>query len=154
MKTWQGFIIVLVLVVAAVWPSQAQQTPVASPGEAPVTVEYYYRVKWGELDEFVRLYYKNHQPLLDEMKKLGYVRSTRMHAPFTHMAGGTRWDLRVTIVYRDAKAALADPEMAAKWMDAQHRIYKDSELFSAEERTRFRLLEDHWDVVVNDWTSE
>jgi hypothetical protein len=36
-----------------------------TPAE-PVTVEHYYRIKWGSAGEFKRLYKLNHQPLLDE----------------------------------------------------------------------------------------
>ena len=48
--------------------------------------------------EFKRLYEKNHAPLLREMQKAGFIRSMRVDEPFTHLAGGPRWDLRVTIV--------------------------------------------------------
>ena len=68
--------------------------------------------------------------------------------PFTHLAGGVRWDLRVTITYRNADDALAGPGMMKGWENAWGRLYKDWEKFSAEETRRFSLVEDHWDVVV------
>lgn len=129
--------------------AQAQDAAaVAQP--VPVTVEYYYRIKWGSAEEFSRLYDRNHAPLLEEMKKLGFIRSIRVQVPYTHMAGGTRWDMRVTIVFRDATAAISDPEWDRQWSAAKARLYPDSQGFDAEERARFSLLEDHWDVVVND----
>ncbi len=127
---------------AQIAPSQA--------GPVPVTVEYYYRIKWGNAAEFLKLYDKNHAPLLEEMKKLGFIQSIRVQEPFTHMAGGPRWDLRVTIVFRDATAAVSDPEWDNQWAAAKDRLYKDRELFDSEEKTRFGLLEDHWDIIVNE----
>ncbi len=35
--------------------------------------------------------------------------------PFTNLAGGVRWDLRVTITYRNADDALAGPGMTKGW---------------------------------------
>lgn len=64
------------------------------------------------------------------------------------MAGGVRWDMRVTIVFRDASAAINDPAWTALWEKATRRLYKDKKKFDQEEARRFSLLEDHWDVVV------
>lgn len=118
--------------------------------QVPVTIESYYRIKWGSVSEFKRLYAKNHAPLLEEMKKHGFVRNIRVEEPATHMAGGPRWDLRVAIVYRDAAAAVSDPEWERLWEDAITRLYNDRKQFDAEENLRFSLLEEHWDVLVNE----
>lgn len=147
MKLWPRICVVALLVFGS--HAQAQGTP-AADRDVPVTVEYYYRIKWGGSKEFLRLYDKNHAPLLEEMKKLGFIRSIRVQEPFTHMAGGPRWDLRVTIVFRDATAAVSDPEWDRQWAAAKERIYRDSMLFDSEERVRFSLLDEHWDVIVND----
>lgn len=112
------------------------------------TVEYYYRIKWGSAGEFVDLYQKNHAPLLEEAKKAGFIVSIKTEYPFTHMAGGVRWDMRVRVVYRDAAAAVNDPALEALWDEATKRLYKDKKKFDAEEKRRFSLLEDHWDVIV------
>jgi hypothetical protein len=116
----------------------------------PVTIEYYYRIRWGAGEEFLRLYRKNHAPLLEEMKTRGFIRSVRVDEPLTHLAGGPRWDLRVTIVFRDAAAAISDPEWDQQWAAAKERLYGDRTLFDAEEKARFDLLEEHWDVVVGE----
>ena len=127
----------------------AAQPPAAEAPAGRVTVEYYYRIKWGGTGEFKRLYERNHAPLLREMQKGGYIVSTRTDEPFTHMAGGVRWDLRVTIVYRDGASALfADPAMQKAWQEAEKRLYPDSKKFGEEETRRFSLLEEHWDVVL------
>jgi hypothetical protein len=130
-------------------PASAQSAA-ASAALVPVTVEYYYRIKWGQVVEFKRLYEKNHAPLLREMQKAGFVRSMRTDEPFTHLAGGPRWDLRVTIVFRDATAAISDPEWERLWEAARARLYRDKVAFEAEEDRRFTLLEEHWDVIVNE----
>ncbi len=42
--------------------SYAQSAPAAS--DKPFVVEYYYKTKWGHADEFLKLFKKNHYPLL------------------------------------------------------------------------------------------
>lgn len=127
---------------------QAAKAPVAVAPDQSVTFEYYYRIRWGSELEFIRLYEKNHAPLLEEMRKAGFIRSMKVEQPFTHMAGGERWDLRVTIVFRDAQAAIGDPEWDRLWAAATKRLYPDEKTFDAEETLRFTLLEEHWDVIV------
>ena len=134
------------VMVCALTPVFAQ--PAAVPSE-PVTVEHYYRIKWGSADEFRRLYKANHEPLLKEMQKAGLITALRTDVPFTHMAGGQRWDLRVTITYRDAPAAIVVGGEFDKAMDrARARLYPDSKKLDADEAKRFALLDEHWDVVV------
>ena len=36
------------------------------------------------------------------------------------------------------------------WGAAQARLYPDKAAFDAEEDRRFALLEEHWDVIVNE----
>jgi len=50
----------------------------------------------------------------------------------------------VTITYRDW-ATLESHDDA----DIKLRLYPDQELFRAEERRRFELLEAHWDVPLS-----
>ncbi|MHA4839358.1 hypothetical protein [Sphingopyxis sp. MSC1_008] len=130
-------------------PSAAAPASVAAKA-TPVTIEYYYRIRWGGMDEFRALYAKNHQPILDEMKRLGFITRIETTTPFTHMAGGTRWDLRVTITYRGAEDAVGDAtgyDAAAEKVGA--RLFPDLATFKAEEAKRFALVEEHWDVIVN-----
>ena len=151
MRRW---ILPLLLFVCAAAPAQETEAPAAAPsvGPAPVTVEYYYRLKWGSLDEFKALYARNHAPLLEAMAREGFVSTIVMEEPFTHLAGGERWDLRVTVTYRDADSALSGPAMEAAWDQAWSRIYgkddPEGERFRAEEAQRFAMVEEHWDVVV------
>jgi hypothetical protein len=132
-------------------PSAASPVPEAPAfAPQPVKVEYYYRIKWGSMAEFDRLYEKNHAPLLRELQKQGFILSIVNEAPFTHMAGGARWDLRVTIVYRDADAAVGrGGPFDAAYGAAMKTLWPDSKTHAREEAQRFALIEEHWDVIVN-----
>lgn len=137
-------------VLAASLPSvvRAQAAPVAGSAGS-VTGEYYYRIQWGSAGEFKRLYALNHAPLLREMQSQGFITSVKTEEPFTHMAGGERWDLRVTITYRDAASAILVGGAFDKAFEAaKARLYPDKKKFDAEEARRFSLLEEHWDVFV------
>ena len=123
---------------------------VPQPARAePVTTEYYYKIKWGSFDEFMELYKRNHQPILDELKRQGFITAMRIDTPLTHLAGTVRWDLRVTIVTKDEASAVgvtgpyADASTAAA-----KKLFPDKARFDAEERRRFSLLDEHWDVIV------
>ena len=131
----------LLTVLAA--PAGAQAT-----ARTPATVEYYYRIRWGSAGEFKRLYAKNHAPILEAMRQEGFITDIRVDEPVTHLAGGQRWDLRVTLVFRDGNAAIADPAYEKAAAAARARLYPDTATFRTEEAARFALLEEHWDVVV------
>lgn len=135
-------------------PTAMAQDPsqvAARPKDVPAKIESYYRVKWGSLPEFIALYERNQKPLLEEMRKAGFILSMKTEYPFTHMAGGPRWDVRVAITYRDGAAAINDPAWVSSWAAARKRLFKDAAGLDAEEARRFSLLEDHWDVVVSDY---
>lgn len=122
----------------------------APPGRAasaePFTVEYYYRVRWGHQAEFLRLFRKNHLPVLERQVQMGLMTSFSAVEPFYHAGDTMRWDYRVTIVYPNAAVAHA-PDPAA---DPAFRraLFPDTATFEAEERRRFEILEAHWDVPV------
>ena len=103
----------------------------------------------GSAGEFKRLYKLNHEPILEELRKQGFITAIRTEEPFTHMAGNQRWDLRVTITYHDPSAAVVVGGAFDKASDAvKARLYPDQKKFEAEEARRFSLLEEHWDVIV------
>lgn len=132
--------------------STAQATAPAATGQ--VTSEHYYRIRWGSAAEFKRLYERNHAPLLREMQRQGFIVAMRVEEPFTHLSGGARWDLRVTITFRDAASAvLVGGPFDQAFEAASRRIYPDRTAFDAEEARRFSLLEEHWDVIVTPVTS-
>lgn len=129
-------------------PARAQTPAAAAPAaKKPVTIEYYYRIKWGQHAAFRKLYDRNHAPVLKEMQRLGWLKTMRMDEPVTHMAGGPRWDLRVTLTYRDAEAAVGDGYSQAAEA-AMTRLYPDEAKHIREEAERMAMLDEHWDVVV------
>ena len=130
-------------------PNSAQAQEAVAATSAPVTVEGYYRIKWGSEGEFVELYEKNHRPILEEAKARGIITDLRIDVPFTHMAGEERWDLRVTMTYRSASAALVtDPELVAVFDELVAKLKAANPDFDKEEANRFSLLDEHWDVIV------
>ena len=144
----------LLLAAAPAWAVQPPASSAASrPASAPVTVESYYRIRWGSFWDFMAIYQEHHAPILAEMRRRGFVTAIRTETPVTHMAGDQRWDLRVTITYRDGNAALgADGgayERAVR--EASTRLFPDNAAHLAAETRRFAMLEEHWDVVVGEY---
>lgn len=83
------------------------------------------------------------------MRKQGLINSIKTDDPFTHMAGNQRWDLRVTITYRDAASAAVVSGAFDKAFDiAKAQLYPDKNKLEARKAQRFSLLEEHWDVIV------
>ena len=115
-----------------------------SPPDA-VSVAYYYRVRWGAIDEFIELFERNHWPMLREQLEAGRFLDVRAATPRFHGDGRADWNFLVTITYRDwaALEVHSEAEIAA-------RLFPDQERYRAEERRRFELLEAHWDVPLAD----
>lgn len=121
--------------------SVAQAPPAGST--EPFVVEYYYKVRWGHADEFIRLFKKNHFPVLRRQIELGHAQQVTAEAPRFHGTEDGRWDYRVTIVWKNA-AAPHEP-----FPDAElKRLFPDQETFRREEQQRFEILLAHWDLPV------
>src|SRR3989454_7793528 len=58
----------------------AAQAPPAGASE-PFVVEYYYKTRWGFADEFIRLFKKNHFPVLKREIELGHIQRVTAEAP-------------------------------------------------------------------------
>ena len=124
--------------------AQAPTAQAASRSER--TVWYFYRVKWGFQDEFVRLFRKNHYPVLKEEMKSGRIKDVRTFVPTYHGDGRADWTFAVVITYRDA-AAMTGPSNDAEIIK---RLYPDAAAFAREEQRRFEILDAHWDVPLNE----
>jgi hypothetical protein len=111
----------------------------------PVTVQYFYRVRWGFLDEFVELFERNHWPILREQLAAGRFLDVRAYVPRFHGDGRADWNFLVTITYRDwaAMEEHSDRQIA-------ERLYPDRERFTQEEHRRFEILDAHWDVPLEE----
>jgi hypothetical protein len=112
----------------------------------PYAVEYYYKARWGHADEFIRLFRKNHYPLLARQLESGRLLRVSAVKPRLHGTEEGRWDYRVTIVYKNAQVA-ADPSGE----EALARLlFPDQETFKREEQRRFEILLAHWDLPISD----
>ncbi len=122
--------------------ASAQNPPRA---EQPYIVEYYYQTRWGYADEFIRLFRKNHYPVLKREIESGRIVSVTATAPRFHGTEDRRWDYRVTIAFRNAQVASEpDPNAAA----VLRQLFPDQETFRREEQRRFEILVAHWDVPI------
>jgi len=113
-------------------------------GDQTFTIENYYRVKWGYAEEFLDLYKRNHYPLLKKAIEKGDLVSITVEKPRQHSAEESRWDFRVTLVFRNIQAAF-DPNLTEPYKQA---LYPDLEKLRREEQHRFEILLAHWDVEV------
>lgn len=120
-----------------------ERRPAASGIQQQFVVEYYYQVRWGFADEFIRLFRKNHFPVLQKQVESGRLVSVTAVAPRYHATEDRRWDYRVTIVFRNAQVASEpDPNLEA----IVKQLYPDQATFRQEEQRRFEVLLAHWDV--------
>jgi hypothetical protein len=108
-----------------------------------VTVQYFYKIRWGFQDEWVELFERNHWPLLRAQLELGRLLDVRAYTPRFHGDGRQDWTFEVTITYRDwaAMEEHTDPDIV-------QRLYPDADKLQREEQRRFELVEAHWDVVL------
>ena len=120
-------------------PVKAQQT-----NDDAFTIENYYKVKWGYADEFIKLWKINHYPLLKKAAEKGDIISVIAEKPKLHSGEDTRWDFKVTIVFKNLNAAF-DPNLTEPYKKI---IYPDLEKLKSEEQHRFELLLSHWDIAI------
>lgn len=132
---------VLTLVVSSL--AVSARTPQATT-EEPFVAEYYYKAKWGYADEFIRLFKKNHFPILKKQIETGRILRVTAVKPRYHATEDGRWDYCVTIVFKNMAAASdqASEEPIIK------QLYPDQETFKREEQRRFEILIAHWDVPI------
>jgi hypothetical protein len=114
-----------------------------SPADTPVTVSYFYRVKWGFQDEFIALFRKYHYPILQEHVKSGRLVRVEIYTPRFHGDGRCDWTFMTNLVYRNWQE-LAASESA----ELAKRLYPDQDDYKKSEQRRFELVEAHWDVVL------
>lgn len=115
-----------------------------APTETPVTVAYYYKVRWGCQDEFLALFRKNHYPILMEQVKAGRLLRIQAFEPKFHGEGRADWTFVSILVFRNWQA-FGDNSGEAALIE---RMYPDQETYRREERRRFEILDAHWDVPL------
>jgi hypothetical protein len=119
------------------------QTP-SSASDKPFVVEYYYKTKWGHADEFLKLFKKNHYPLLKKEVEMGRMLKVWMDQTRYHATEDGRWEYRVTIVFRNSTVANEPFDEAA----LKKQLWPDQQTYEREEERRFEILDAHWDVPV------
>ena len=124
-------------------PSKAQ-APQTRSNDEPFVADYYYKAKWGYADEFIRLFKKNHFPVLKKQMETGRILSVTAVKPRYHATEDGRWDYRVTIVFKNMAAA---SDQASEEPIIRH-LFPDQETYKLEEQRRFEILLAHWDVPV------
>ena len=130
-------------------PLKAQGAPPQGGAGQPYTIEYYYKCQWGHQEEFLRLFLKNHYPLLKKIEATGRIVALKIEAPAYHTTEDGRWDYRVTIRYKDSTVATtSNPDEAAFIKE----LWPDQATYQKEEQRRFEILAAHWDLPVTDIT--
>jgi hypothetical protein len=114
----------------------------AEPSGDYFTIENYYKVKWGHADEFISLWKTNHYPLLKKAMEKGDIISVKASKPRYHSGEDTRWDFRVTIVFKTVALAF-DENLTEPY---KKQLYPDQESYKKAEQYRFEILLAHWDV--------
>src|SRR5215510_6433310 len=115
-------------------PLLAQGAPPQGSADQPYVMEYYYKVAWGHQQEFLQLFLKNHYPLLMDDVKKGRAISVKVETPSNHMSEDSRWDYRVTIVFKNSTVGTtSDPGEEA----AIKRLWPDQATYKKEEQRRF-----------------
>ena len=127
----------------------AQGAPPQGAANQPYTMEYYYKVQWGRQQEFLRLFLKNHYPLLQKNVELGRMVSVKIETPANHMTEDGRWDYRVTIRFKNSTLATTPNPDEERLI---HELWPDQATYQREEQRRFEILAAHWDLPVTDIT--
>jgi len=111
---------------------------------APITIENYYKIKWGYADEFIALWKKNHYPLLKKLLEKGDVLSIKAETPIIHSSEESRWDFKVTITFKTEHLGF-DYNIVNPF---KKELFPDTENYTKQEQHRWELVLAHWDVPV------
>jgi hypothetical protein len=140
---------IAILLLACGLPMCGQGSPPQTAPDQPYVMEYYYKTQWGHQQEFLRLFLKNHYPLLKKLIETGRVITVKIETPANHLPEDARWDYRVTIRFKNsAVATTANPSEES----IIKQLWPDQDTYKREEQRRFEILLAHWDVPVTDIT--
>jgi len=118
----------------------------AEQASVPVTVEYYYQLVPGGAQEWLALYKKNHNPILQQLMKEGLIKSEKLYERRFH-AAKPAWDYKVVMVWRDW---LALEEASRREPEVIRSLYPDKPSHDREEKRRWELTVAHWDDVLRE----
>jgi hypothetical protein len=147
-KKKTAFYYICFIIVCVSFCQSAMAQPAKS--ETTFTTENYYKTKWGFADEFIDLWKANHYPLLKKAIEKGDIISVTAEKPRLHSGEDTRWDFKVTIVFKNSEKAF-DENLTEPY---KKLLYPDPDKLKKDEQHRFELLLSHWDVMVEKVTLE
>jgi hypothetical protein len=127
----------------------AQGAPPQGGADQPYIMEYYYKVQWGHQAEFLKLFLKNHYPLLQKNVESGRMLSVKIETPANHGTEDGRWDYRVTIRFKNSTVATTSNPDEARLIK---QLWPNQTMYESEEQRRFEILLAHWDLPVTDIT--
>jgi hypothetical protein len=136
----QKLLIFGIIFLAAVFSLHAQTNITKSKDY--FTIESYYRVKWGYGAEFISLWKQNHYPLLKKALENGDIISITASEPKFHSGEETRWDFRVTVVFKNVNLAFQEDLLDVY----KKQLFPDADALKKSEQRRFELLLAHWDI--------
>lgn len=128
----------------AVFVAALGASPAVHAQEVPYQVAYFYKVRWGFQQEFERLFFKNHYPILMVEKQNGRIRDVQVFRPTFHGEGRADWTFMTVITFTSWQALGAPSEEEA----IARRLFPEQEAFRKEEARRFEIIDAHWDVPL------
>src|SRR5262252_6088323 len=114
----------------------AQGAPPQGGADQPYTMEYYYKTQWGRQQEFLRLFLKNHYPLLKKNMESGRILSVKIEQPANHGTEDGRWDYRVTIRFKNSTLATTSNPDEQRFIK---QLWPDQATYEREEQRRFEI---------------
>jgi len=112
----------------------------------PVTIEYYYKLVPGGASEWLALYKKNHNPILQQLMKEGLLLSEKLYERRFH-AESPAWDYKITMVWRDWAAL---DQTRPREREIVRQLYPNKEEHERQEKRRWELTVAHWDDVLRE----
>jgi hypothetical protein len=110
--------------------------------DKPYLVEWVYKVKWGNADEFWEIFKKYQIATLNREKALGYVTSYTVYRPGLHTGEDTRWEYRVVITYKNQASSGHGAEI-------EKELFPDRDTQKREENRRWQITEAHYDLPIH-----
>lgn len=111
-----------------------------------ITIEYYYKLVPGGTAEWLALYKKNHNPILQQLMKEGLLESEELYERRFH-AKEPAWDYKVVMIWRDW-AALEQAHQRERAIIRS--LYPNQEEHAQQEKRRWELTVAHWDDVLSE----
>jgi hypothetical protein len=112
----------------------------------PLVIEYYYKLLPGAAAEWLALYKKNHNPVLQQFMKEGFLLSEKLYERRFH-SEAPAWDYKIVMVWRDWAAL---EEAHERDLPIKRELYPNQEEHAGLEKRRWELTTGHWDDVLKE----